>query len=401
LLYSKYHAVLIVFFVLLSNLKLFRHYQTYLAGVIALLFFVPHLLWQYQHEWISFRYHLFESNVNPYTFSFTLEYIGGQILLAGPLAGIVLLPAAFLYRSKNVFERGLKFTLAGIYVFFLLSSFRGRVEGNWTSPAIVPLIVLSHNFLAEKQGWRKWLFRLLPVTMILVLFARILMIIDILPVKEIRQRYHGWRGWPRMMKDKTQGLPVVFGNSYQRASKYWFYTGQMSYSLNYYRERRNNYNFWPIEDSLLGKPVYILDTHNPDSFQTKIPVPIGNLNYKYDPAFASFAKVKFIPSESIMKVKENEAFPINIHAELPPKYYNYIISNPALKIEMVVGVFNKYGWLEDLPVSNSLDELVKKPAVLKFAPQLPKGSYYLIFSILHIGTVTATHNSEKIKLIVE
>ena len=238
LLYSKYHAVLIVFFTLLSNLKLFRYYQTYLAGVIALLFFAPHLLWQYQHDWISFRYHLFESNVNPYKFSFTLEYIGGQILLAGPLAGIILLPAAFLYHSKNVFERGLKFTLTGIYLFFLLSSFRGRVEGNWTSPAIVPLIVLSHNFLAEKStavaiAGRKWLLRLLPVTMILVLFARIVMIVDILPVKAVRERYHAWKDWPRVMKEKTKGLPIVFENSYQRASKYWFYTGQMSYSLNY------------------------------------------------------------------------------------------------------------------------------------------------------------------------
>jgi hypothetical protein len=401
LLYSKYHAVLIIFFVLLSNLKLFRYYQTYLAGVIAFLFFIPHLLWQYQHDWISFRYHLFESNVNPYKLSFTFEYIGGQILLAGPLAGIILLPAAFSYRSKNIFERGLKFTLAGIYLFFLLSSFRGKVEGNWTSPAIVPLIVLSHNFLAERQTWRKWLLRLLPVTMILVLFARIVMIVDILPVKAIRERYHGWNDWPPLMKEKTKGLPVVFENSYQRASKYWFYTGQLSYSLNFYRERRNNYNFWPIEDSLLGKPVYILDIHNPDSFQTRIPIALGTLNYKYDSAFASFAKVKFIASEKVIRVKEGFSFPIGIHAQLPPKYYNYITAHPDLRIEMVAGVFDKYGWLEDLPLSNSLNDLVQKPTELHFKPELPKGNYYLIFSILHIGTVTATHNSEKIKLVIE
>ncbi len=406
LLYSKYHAVLIIFFTLLSNFKLFRYYQTYVAGVIGLLFFAPHLLWQYQHDWISFRYHLFESNVNPYKFSFTLEYIGGQILLAGPLAGIILLPAAFLYHSKNVFERGLKFTLTGIYLFFLLSSFRGRVEGNWTSPAIVPLIVLSHNFLAEKStavaiAGRKWLLRLLPVTMILVLFARIVMIVDVLPVKAVRERYHAWKHWPQVMKEKTKGLPIVFVNSYQRASKYWFYTGQMSYSLNFYRERRNNYNFWPIEDSLLGKPVYILDIHNPDSFQRRIAVVIGNLSYKYDSAFASFAKVKIIPSEKIIRVKENFPFAIDIQAQLPPNYYNYIISRPELKIEMVLGVFNKHGWLEDLPISNSLYELAQKPAKLKFDPRLPGGNYYLIFSILHVGTVTPTHNSEKIKLIID
>ena len=401
LLYSKYHAVLIIFFVLLSNPKLFRYYQTYLAGLIAFVFFLPHLLWQYQHDWISFRYHLFESNVNPYKFSFTLEYIGGQILLAGPLAGIILLPAAFLYRSKNVLERGLKFTLAGIYLFFLLSSFRGRVEGNWTSPAIVPLIVLSHNFLAERPAWRKWLLRLLPVTMILVLFARIAMIVDILPVSAIRERYHGWKGWPQVMKEKTKGLPIVFENSYQRASKYWFYTGQLSYSLNYYRERRNNYNFWPLEDSLLGKPVYILDIHNPDSFQTRISITLGMLNYKYDSAFSSFAKVKFIPSEKVIRTKENFAFPVEIHAQLPLKYYDYIVAHPDLRIEMVVGVFDKYGWLKDLPLSKRLNDLIQKPSELQFNPELSKGNYYLIFSILHIGTITATHNSEKIKLVIE
>ena len=64
---------------------------------------------------------------------------------------------------------------------------------------------------------------------------------------------------------------------------------------------------------------------------------------------------------------------------------------------MVVGVFNEYGWLEDLPVSNSLYELVQKPAELKFDPEAAEGNYYLIFLILHIGTVTATHNSEKNK----
>src|SRR5205814_3502587 len=138
LLYSKYHAVLIIFFVLLSNFKLLTRYQTYLAGLIALLFFAPHLWWQYQHQWVSFRYHLFESNVNPYKISYTLEYLAGQVLLAGPIAGVFLLPAAFLCRSKDFLQRGLKFALAGIYIFFLLSSFRGRVEANWTSPIIVP-----------------------------------------------------------------------------------------------------------------------------------------------------------------------------------------------------------------------------------------------------------------------
>ncbi|TMI85447.1 MAG: glycosyltransferase family 39 protein, partial [Bacteroidetes bacterium] len=63
LLYSKYHGVLIILFTLLSNIKLFTKYQTYIAGVVALLLFTPHLWWQCQHDWVSFRYQLFENKV--------------------------------------------------------------------------------------------------------------------------------------------------------------------------------------------------------------------------------------------------------------------------------------------------------------------------------------------------
>lgn len=406
LLYSKYHAILIVFFVLLSHLKLFGRYQTYLAGLVALVFFFPHLWWQYQHDWISFRYHLFESNVNPYKFSFTLEYLGGQILLAGPIAGIIFLPAAFLYRTKNVFEKGLKFTLAGIYIFFLLSSFRGKVEANWTSPAIIPLIILSHNFLAEKNtpiaiGGQKWLFRLLPITMILVLFARIVIIVDILPSKEIKKRYHAWHNWPEVMREKTNALPIVFENSYQRASKYWFYSGQMTYSLNWYRERRNNYNFWPIEDSILGKRVYILDIHNLDSFPHKLQTGIGMLGYKYDSVWSSFGKVKFIPDKKEIHAKENSPFSITLISELSQFYYDYITAHKDLKTEIVTGIFDKQGWIKDLPVTYSLYELVQQRHSISFNPQLPKGKYYIIFSIYSISSITPTHNSDRIKLVIE
>ena len=408
LLYSKYHAVLIIFFVLVSNLKLFARYQTYVAGVVALICFAPHLWWQYQHDWVSFRYHLFESNVNPYKITHTLDYIVGQILLAGPFAGVILLPAAFLYHSKAVFEKSLKFTLIGIYVFFLFSSFRGKVEANWTSPAIVPLIILSHNFLSDKERslaitFEKWLFRLLPVTLILVVCARLAMIFDLVPVKQIKQQYHGWHSWPQIMKEKTNGLPAVFENSYQRASKYWFYSGQMTYSLNWYRERRNNYNFWPIEDSILGKPVFIMDIHNLDSFQSKMETPIGIVGYKYDSAFSSFAKVKFTPTkkESINVNEKLQLLQMTVKAELPAKYYTYIVNHPALQAQIVVGLFDKHGWVEDLPIDYSLNEMIQRPQTLRFLNLNLQGrNYYLVFSIYQPGTITGTHNSEKIRLVV-
>jgi len=401
LFYSKYHAVLIVFFTLLSNLKLFTKYQTYLAGIIALVLFAPHLWWQYQHDWVSFRYHLFESNVNAYKPSFTLDYIIGQLLLPGPVAGFILLPAAILYKTKKDTEKALRFTMIGIYVFFLASSFRGKVEGNWTSPALVSLMVLAHQFLYEKLQWQKILYKLLPVTLILVVFARIVMIADLLPVKAIKDRYHAWKVWPQEMKEKTKGLPIVFSNSYQRASKYWFYSGQPTYSLNLYKERKNNYNFWPLEDSLLGKPVYYLDKYDLWRFKDSLQTPIGWVGYKYDSSFASFAKIRIDVSPQKIRVKEKEESRLICSFRIPQQYEEFIQQHKPQNDTVRIGVFNAKGWIRDIYTTITLQQLVRdKTLPLTINPGLRSGKYYLRFAI-NSGYRNPTHNSDKIELVID
>ena len=406
LFYSKYHAVLIVFFTLLSNIKLFTKYQLYVAGLIALLLFAPHLWWQYQHDWVSFRYHLFESNVNAYRPSFTGSYILGQLLLPGPIAGFILLPAAFLYKPTDQTESALRYNMIGIYIFFLLSSFRGKVEGNWTSPVLVSLMVLSHQFLNEKNnpiaiGGQKVLFKLLPLTLVLVLFARIVMIVDILPVKEVQTMYHAWKKWPSKLRERTKGLPVVFSNSYQRASKYWFYSGQMTYSQNWFRERRNNYNFWPVEDSMLGKPVYFIDKYGLSRFPDSLKTSIGYLGFKYDSSFASFAKIIVTVNPQKITVKQGEEFTLLCKLQMPEQYERFIRSHPSLTDTTRIGIFNKEGWQKDIFTILSLHQVVdQKEFELKINPGLNKGKYFLRFSI-NSGYYNATHNSDKISLAVE
>ncbi|MDZ4795812.1 MAG: glycosyltransferase family 39 protein [Bacteroidota bacterium] len=407
LLYSKYHAVLIIFFVLLSDIRLFTKYQLYIAGVVALALFAPHLWWQYQHDWVSFRYHLFESNVNAYKPSFTFDYIIGQLLLPGPIAGFILLPAAFLYKPQKQsvsyrLEKALKYTMIGLYGFFLLSSFRGKVEGNWTSPVLVSLIVLAHQFLNEKLRWQKILFKLLPLTLFLVLVARVIMIEDLLPIKAIQQRYHAWKEWPAQMKEKTKGFPVVFSNSYQRASKYWFYTGQMTYSQNIYKGRRNNYNFWPIEDSLLGKPVYLLDLYDLWRFPDSLKTTVGLIGFGYDSSFISFGKVQFETVRKSYTIKtQDTALVLNFNLVMPPAYKEMIITTPNLKDTTQLGVFNAKGWIKDINTSLSLRELVNNPSgQITINPGLAPGKYFLRFAI-RSGYYYPTHNSEKIALIVD
>jgi hypothetical protein len=400
LFYTKYHAVLIVFFALLSNIKLLAKPHIYIAGLIALVLFSPHLNWQWEHNWVSFRYHLFESNVNDYKFSFTANYLLSQVLLAGPIAGFILLPAAFLFTSASQTEKALKWTMIGIYTFFLLSSLRGKVEVNWTSPALVPLIILSHRYLNEKLALRKWLFRLLPITLVLVVFVRVIMIEDILPTDTVKKRYHAWKEWPQKMKETTKRLPVVFSNSYQRASKYWFYSGQMTYSQNHVRDHRNNYNFWPIEDSLFNKPVYFFDIYGLSRFPDSLKTPIGYIGYRYDSAFISFAKVIFEIEHTSYSVKRDRAFILKGWTRIPEDYSMYIFKHKSLDPAIKLFVFNKRDIIKEIAFPVTLQKINSNGFTVEINPQLPPGKYYFYFSI-EIPDYNPTHNSEKIELIVE
>ncbi len=398
LFYSKYHAVLVVLFTLLSNIRLLTRYHTYVAAFVALLLFTPHLWWQYQHDWVSFRYHLFESNVNAYRFSFTGDYLLGQVLLPGPLAGFILLPAALLYKTKDQTEKALRFTMIGIYAFFLLSSFRGKVEANWTSPALVPLIILSHQYLLDKLRWRRLLFRLLPVTLLLVLAARVIMILDIVPLKAITERYHSWKTWPEEMKARTKGLPIVFSNSYQRASKYWFYTGQMTYSQNWFRERKNNFNFWPVEDSLLGKPVYFLDKYLLSRFPDSLQTPIGWVGYRYDPSFRSFAKIQFHLSHPKIEMEQGATALLQGTVHIPEHYRRFIMTENPAGDSIRIGLFDRKGWIKDYFIPLSLGELVANPRFeIPFSPGLPRGEYFFRFAV-NTGIYNPTHNSARFTL---
>ena len=399
LLYSKYHAVLLFFFVLLSNWKLLRNPKIYAAGIFALILFVPHLYWQYSHEWISVRYHLFESNVNPYKFSYTTDYLLGQLLLAGPIAGFLLWPASFLFRTTNVFERGLKFTAVGVFLFFLLSSFKGKVEPNWTSPAIIAVIVLAHQYLLQRENWKRWLIRLLPVTVVLVLAFRVLMIFDLVSAPAIVERYHAWKGWPQEMKSHTKGLDIVFNNNYQRASKYWFYTGQMTYSLNNIDDRRNNFNFLPVEDSLLGKPVYILDIYSLHRFPDSIQTPLYHVGYVFDSSYHSFAKIVFKAERQT--IKTGDSLQMNFDVSVPAHYRNYLLQHPEINPNIILVISSGRDIVQRIDLPFALQDVVqKKVGSLSVFTQLPSGKYVIRFGVMS-DSGFPSHNSEKIDLEVK
>ena len=84
LMYSKYHAVLVIFFVLLSNLKLTTNKYAWLAVAVALFCYAPHFYWLYENDFVSIKYHLYERPNGAYRFEkYTLGFFVNLVAIFG------------------------------------------------------------------------------------------------------------------------------------------------------------------------------------------------------------------------------------------------------------------------------------------------------------------------------
>ena len=375
MLYSKYHGLLIVFFSLISNPSLFRRYQTYLVAAIALILFLPHLVWQYNNGFPSVQFHLFERNAASYKISYTLDYLAGQLLLAGPLIGWLLIGAACMQRPADYLERALKFTTIGFYLFFLLSSFKGRVEANWTVPAIIGVIVLSHQFLQGKSSV-KWIWKTVPVTLILVFIVRIYMMLDF-PQKQWAKKdeFHHNREWVAYFKKEAGDLPVVFINSYQKPSKMWFYGGVESFSMNTPKYRRNNYNYWPLEDSIFGKKALVTGRVDTILMKKRVTHPeFENAGMAVINHFYSFSKVQF--KNVTQSAKKHLRIGIGFEVSTPPFYLPFFRSSIYDTAHLQLAVMRSdsiFYFLSEFSVRNLKASHQKGEAV--FSVSLPAGKY--------------------------
>lgn len=295
LLYSKYHGILIIFFTILSNPSILTRWKTLLIILLSVGLFMPHVIWQILHGLPSINYHLFERLSPPYKVSFTADFVLGQLLIAGPLVGWMIIWAALKNRYANATEKAMYWSLIGTYTLFFLSSFRSRTEANWTILLMAPLVVLSYRYLSQNKNKARWIYRLLPYSIALVLLVRVYMIVDIQAFKFMpKDEFHQNKEWAVAIKKKANGLPVVFTNSYQRASKYWFYAGDTSFSLNTYRYRRSNYNFWPMEEQLQGRRVMVFGSMGAAAMKDSVQTPRMLLASETMDAFSSFGAVDLV-----------------------------------------------------------------------------------------------------------
>jgi hypothetical protein len=265
LMYSKYHSGLLIILIILSNPGLLKSFRFYAAAFLALLIFFPHLFWQYANGFPSLRYHLVDriSGFNP---RHVPEYLASQFFFHNPLILVVLVWIMIKVRTKNLFDKALYYIIAGFITFFFISSFRYRVEPQWTALISIPMIIILFNNV-EYKSWIRGYFKWVAIILFpLFLFARIACMVDFLPVSFFKNEFHKKKQWARDISEIAGDRPVVFTNSYQRPSVYTFYTGKFAHTLDNLNYRKTQYDLWDFEEKIHGKevlyvPHFIIDYH--------------------------------------------------------------------------------------------------------------------------------------------
>ncbi len=138
---SKYTAVLLLpavaAFVLIPPWRMthLRSPWLWLGALLALLLFAPVIIWNVQHDWVSFRFQL-DRPRQVEGLKFLAEFLGQQLLLVGPLLFPLLVLAALMLAQRGYAARepiAILFSTAVLFpfAFFLWQSVSLRVGDGW------------------------------------------------------------------------------------------------------------------------------------------------------------------------------------------------------------------------------------------------------------------------------
>lgn len=403
---SKHHGFLVVLFTVLSNIRLLTKKTFWLTVLFTVIFMLPHTYWQYVNEFATIKFHLYNRIDMGFSWTSLAYYVGIQPIVFGPFIGVLIFAACYKNRVMNPFNRALRFTIAGVLIFFFISTLKVEFHKHWTSILTIPFMLLSHEYIYDKPKWRLWLKRLSMISLVFVVLARTYLVYDFFPKSWTKDWdvLHHWDTWGEEVKELSGGLPIMFNNHYERASRYSYLTGDIVHCYNTFDYRETQHDLMTLEEDLQGKRVFQInrfrDTTRYDDYFTQIG---KGIHYRVIDNFRSFRKVKIEANADDLEV--------NAGAEIAQELsltngYDYAVDfqklagkRVFLNAHFLQGLTPKLTeQIEVLDASLLPEQVLQKMA--RFRAPTEAGKYDLRFSI-QVEGIEAPINSKKYKVVVK
>ena len=251
--YSKYHGALVVLFALAANPRQLLRPALYSSGAVALLLLVPHLVWQYEHDWASFAYHLSGRN-SVFKPGYVVEFLANMLVVFNPFFVPLYVQAWRKVKPQTPVGRALKLLPVAFIVFFMLSSLRGYVQPQWVIVSCFGLVCVLFAYARRHPRTRRYVMRAGGVTVGLIVLARLVMIFNPLGIRfEVFNNPESYAA----IAAEADGRPVVFRYGYAVAAKYAFYTGGEAYCQPNIRYRTHQWQFRDDDSRFIGREVLV------------------------------------------------------------------------------------------------------------------------------------------------
>ena len=251
--YSKYHGALVVLFALAANPRQLLRPALYSSGAVALLLLVPHLVWQYEHDWASFAYHLSGRN-SVFRPGYVVEFLANVLVVFNPFFVPLYVQAWRKVKPQTPVGRALKLLPVAFIVFFMLSSLRGYVQPQWVIVSCFGLVCVLFAYARRHPRTRRYVMRAGGVTVGLIVLVRLVMIFNPLGIRfEVFNNPESYAA----IAAEADGRPVVFRYGYAVAAKYAFYTGGGAYCQPNIRYRTHQWQFRDDDSQFIGREVLV------------------------------------------------------------------------------------------------------------------------------------------------
>ena len=230
----------------------------YAACLAALIVFVPVLVWNSHHAWISFGFQIHHGLGAPTgsPLKRELNLIGGQAGLASPI--ILVLLAMAVWRAFRSPASDVHYLLAVVALtsvgLFVFSALRRPVEANWPALAYVPAVPLLAlaDWGAVARKWLRWGVGLAALVSSVIYVQSVT---PVLPLPARRDPVARSAGWQQLADSVAAASRRVAGDSvhvwvgadkYQEASELAFHLAgrPVTFSTNL-SGRSNQYDLWP------------------------------------------------------------------------------------------------------------------------------------------------------------
>jgi len=288
---SKYLGIFLGFsfilYLLVKNPKKFLRITPYMYGIFAFIVFLPVVIWNIHHNFISFTFQGSRAVSTSISFDTFLKALGGQ---AGYLTPMIFIPMIFIVWitfKKGMIKKNKEYFFYFIFgsvpiIIINLISFFRSILPHWTMPGYIILCIPLGRYIKEKLETSKLTRLIVPVSIILIILLLTAVFLHtgygIFHLEKLAEKgtitkkefykdatldQHGWQ----VVNDYLKQNGIKPDNVFLFTHK-WFLSGEVELAtkrkfkvLCFNKKDSRGYGIWDTELNMIGKDGIVIYTN--------------------------------------------------------------------------------------------------------------------------------------------